>query len=488
MIEKLKGLTRDSLYYGIGHIATRVLTFLLLPYYSHRLTPAEYGELTLYFIFVAVVQTFFLYGMDIAYLRYYNLSRDPAERARITGTTVVASLITSTGFSLLIILAASTLGGWLVREPANPEDVRTFITLCSGILFFDTLSTFPFLLLRAKRRVAYFVVIKLANVVVNLVLNIWFIGTLGWTIYGVLLANLVASALTALIMIPDVVRDWRVTIDRRLLAEMVRFGLPNIPTYLFVMVIELASRKVVEWYDGLEEAGLFSAGYKLGMFMSVVTAAFRFAWQPFFLAHADDSDAPRLFARVLTYYILVTCSLFLVLTFFVIPIVTSDLPLIGTVIDQRYWAGLSVFPIILLAHIFDGIYANMMVGVYIKKLTSRLPWVTGIAAAFNVLVNLWLVPIYGFIAAAWITLGSFVIEAIMIYWITHREYPVPYEWARVAKIFAVTGAVVLAGLFQPLSSLWARGALILAFPVLLWFSGFPDVREKLHLKRLISAA
>ena len=174
---------------------------------------------------------------------------------------------------------------------------------------------------------------------------------------------------------------------------------------------------------------MYSAGYKLGMFMAVVTGAFRFAWQPFFLSHAGRPDAPRLFARVLTYYLLVTSTLFLALTFFVNTLVKTHWPGIGYLIHPDYWAGLSVFPIILLAHLFDGVYANLMVGVYLKKLTAWLPLVTGAGAAFTIAFCLLLVPAYGMNAAAWITLIAFVLEAVLCWFVVRRAYPVPYEWA-----------------------------------------------------------
>ncbi len=288
-----------------------------------------------------------------------------------------------------------------------------------------------------------------------------------------------------MVLLPDLLRYFRPVIDKPLIGEMLKFGLPNVPTYFFVMVVELASRKFVEVYRGLDEAGLFSAGYKLGMFMAVVTGAFRFAWQPFFLAHASEADAPRLFARVMTYYLLITTFLFLALSFFIYPLVTSEWPGIGQVLDPRYWPGLAVFPIILLAHIFDGLYANFMVGVYLKKLTHRLPMVTGAAAAITIALNFMLVPRYGMMAAAWITLLAFAVQAALLWYVVRRAYAVPYEWGRVLRLAIAAAAIFGLGQLPALSSTPVRLGLIVMFPLLLLALGFLDASEKRHLRRIL---
>lgn len=484
MLKQLKSLTRDSAVYGMGHIVSRLLTFLLLPYYSFHLSPAEYGEMTLYFLFVGVAQAFFFYGLDIAYLRYFSLAKDPDKQRIVNGTTLVTTFITTSALGIIVILGAPLIGRLVIHQPADPVLVPAMIRLCAGILFFDTVSTFPFMFLRGTMRPYRFTAVKLFNVAINIGLNIWLVGSLNYSISGVMWANFVASAATALVLLPGMIRQTVFRIDRSLVSDMIAFGLPNIPTYLFVMVIELADRKIIELYRGAAESGLYSAGYKLGMFMAVVTGAFRFAWQPFFLSHADQPDAPRLFARVLTYYMLVTFALFIGLTFFVDAVIKTHWPVVGYILSPAYWPGLAVFPIILLAHIFDGIYANLMVGVYIKKLTAKLPLVTGVAAVFTIILNILLIPENGMMAAAWITLGAFIIEAALLWLIVRTRYPVPYEWMRIAKICLAAAIAVCPIYLFDLTAVWQRVALLCGFVVLLAVFGFADEREKFHLRKL----
>jgi O-antigen/teichoic acid export membrane protein len=489
MFRELKSLSQESAVYGVGHILTRLVTFLLLPYYSYQLIPAEYGELTLYYLFIAVMQTFYFYGMDIAFLRYYTIQKDEAVRREIFGTTLAVSVLSSLGLMALIMLAAPQISSLLIRHPIRPEIAPTMIRVCAAVLVFDTLSTFPFIMLRGTHRPFRFATIKLFNVAVTIVLNILFVGSWKWSVAGVLWANFWASMITLAVQLPEVVRRARLAWNGRLLREMLAFGLPNIPTYLFVMAIELADRKILEAMRGLEEAGLYSAGYKLGMFMAVVNGAFRFAWQPFFLSHADKEDAPRLFARVLTYFVLICSFLFLALSLLVPPLVKMNLPVIGgAIIDKPYWAGLGVFPLILLAHIFDGIYANLMVGVYIKKKTALLPWVTGVAAFINIGGNLLLIPRFGMWAAAWLTVAAFAAEACLLWLLIRRSYPLPYEWGRLAHIAVVVAGLFFVGTLGIFDGILPRVLVVVAMPVVLWITGFLHPEESRRLKGLFTRA
>jgi len=481
--QKLRALTKESIIYGFAHVLTRSITFLLLPYYSHRMSAADYGELSLYYLFLAVMYTFYVYGLDIAYLRFYNLRDHGVDKARVTGTTLILALFSSIALSGVLALASGFIGNLLISAPQRPAEVTPSVLLCIGVLFFDTIGTFPFLRLRSENRPLVFAGQKLINVTLTLSLNILFIEQ-GLGLQGILLANLIASAVTALLLLPTLLKsvEWRM--DGPLLRQMLAFGLPNIPTYLFVMVVELAGRKAVEVYRGSEEAGLYSAGYKLGMFMGVINAAFRFAWQPFFLKHAEDENAATLFSKVLTYYVFISMTFSVWLTLLAQPILTAELPLIGQIIAPAFWAGFAVFPLVLFAHIFDGIYANMMVGIFLKKATRRLPLVTGAAAAVTIIGNILLVPRYGMLASAWVSLVAFVIQAILLYFVVNRLYPVAYEWRRLFILF-VLGAGFMGVTMVTEPSLLARFALAVAFPVALIVSKFFTSDEIRHIRKLL---
>ena len=482
LFEPLKRLSRQSLIYGIGHVGTRIISFLLLPFYTHLITPAEYGEVTLLYIFIAVVHVFYVYGFDISFLRYYVMEDDPAARRRIYGGTLVSLASTSVVFTIIIFIASNSLVSLVLQDPGDIALKARLIRLCGAILFLDTIAEFPFLVLRGQQKPTLFTALKLLNVLITIGMNIWLVAVWKWGIEGIFWANLWASLVTAVLVFVVTIKYLVPAFSWTMLKEFAVFGFPNIPSLFFVMIIELSDRKILELMRTTEEVGLYSAGYKMGMFMAIVANAFRFAWQPFFLDHAKKPDAQKTFARVLTYYMWISAFLFLALIYFINPIIQARLPLLkSSLIEPRFWAGMAVFPIILLAHVADGIYANLNVGIYIKKKTHYLPIITGVAAAVNIGGNLLLIPVWGMFGAAWTTLFSYFLMAALLYWMIYPHYPIPYEWKRIGLIVVVAG--VLSGLYFifPGITLWVRIVLLLAFPVMLYFVGFYNDGEKRRL-------
>jgi O-antigen/teichoic acid export membrane protein len=215
-------------------------------------------------------------------------------------------------------------------------------------------------------------------------------------------------------------------------------------------------------------------------------SVFDFAWRPFFLSHAKDPDARRLFARILTYVVLLMALVFAGLTLFLGDAVRWHIFFGRSLIAQKYWTGLSIVPVVLLAYVFLGIYNNLIAGIYIEKRTSLLPGVTFAAAAINVVANYALIPSFGMMGGAVATLLSYVAMAVILYVLVRKIYPVDYEWGRLLKITVATAFSVAFGLFLQhthLALLWKALAL-LGLPGLLYVMGFYVRGELDLLKRL----
>ncbi|HEX7344186.1 MAG TPA: oligosaccharide flippase family protein [bacterium] len=462
MFASIRRLLRHSAVYGLGHVLSRVVSFLLLPYLTHALTPDQYGAVTLLYTFISIVLVFYIYGSDIAFLRFYILEKDSQKQKQIFGTIFWATTVTSGLFSILIVLASNWLSGVVFDDPrAIGLQTGYLIILCTGILISDTLGMFPYLYLRALEKSLPFILLKVLGVGFHVGLTALFLSVFHRGIAGVFEANLIASALQFVLLLPVILKYTSFHIHWSRLLEFLRFGLPSLPSQLFVIIVELSDRKILELFMGLTVVGIYSAGYKLGLFMAVVTLGFRFAWHPFFLNIADRPDAKETFARVFTYYLLVTASLFLLLVFTLEPLMKMRLPIVGVLIEERYWDGLKVFPIILLAHICNGASANFMVGVYLKKKMGLMPIVTGAAAAVNLGVNLIFIPIFGMMAAPWATCLSFFTLAALLYVLIQPHYRIDYEWRRVGILIVCTAAVYFISIMSFWQDYWMLKLLLL---------------------------
>ncbi|MCB2212369.1 oligosaccharide flippase family protein [bacterium] len=473
MFAKLRQLLKESVIYGLGTIAARAVNFLLLPYYSHLMTTEEYGIYALFMLLVAFLQPVYIHGMDIAYLRY-SADANRGEQKKHLGSMLVHSLITGGAITIALFLFAPAVSRLFVSDAGALGEQLTRIAAI--IILVDTLGAHIYNWLRINNRAAAFSTIRTMNVAVNIGLNILFVGVFGWGVLGAFWAFLGASTAVLIALAVLAWRDITLGWSWPMVKEWMIFGLPNLPSQLFMIAIEFSDRKWIELYMGLDDAGIYSAGYRVAMLMSMIAQAFRYAWQPFFLKTAKDADAKPLFARVLTYYILFTGWIWIFCAFFLPTLLKIPIPGIGEngqpghLINAAYWAGFQIVPIVMLAHVFNGIYANLMVGVYLEKKTKIIPVAIGAAAVVNIAGNGLLIPIYGYMAAAWLTVVSYVVMTVILFSYIRRKYHVPYEWSRIIRIAATVGAFYgIAQPFDGIGGMWLRIGILLFLPLLWWY-------------------
>jgi len=179
------------------------------------------------------------------------------------------------------------------------------------------------------------------------------------------------------------------------------------------MMVQVIDRPILLALTNESTVGIYQANYRLGIFMMLIVSMYDYAWRPFFLTHAKDPDAKQLYSRILTYFTLFSSIVVLVVSLYVDDIVKIHV-FHRFIINPAYWSGLGIVPIILLGYLFNGLYVNFMAGIYIEKKTSHLPYITGIGAAINVVVNFLLIPKFGMFGAAWATFFAYAGMALTI--------------------------------------------------------------------------
>jgi len=487
MFKDIARLSRQTIIYGMGHMLTKVVSFLLLPFLTHQLPPSEFAVFILFGMAISVVIEFLRLGLDVSLLRDYVLEKELQQRKVIFSTIFYTALAFST---LIAILLWSMPETWLrliisAPEGGHPEWMVYTLRLCAGVIWLDNLSAFPLMVIRGESRAVRFASIKITGSVAQVGLTVILLAVFHRGVAGAYEANLLSSVLMMLMTLPTILKRMRPVFNWSVFTAAAAFGLPNVPNALFYQVVELADRKILELLRTDFEVGVYSAAYKLGMALSIVAMAFRFAWQPFFLQLSERPDAKQIYARVLTYYTAGAGWLFLLLTAIVEPLVKWDIPGMGPLIDPAYWSGLGVFPIVLLAHLPSGIIGIFMVGVYLKKKTWFLPIVTGIAAVVNVAGNILLIPRWGMWAAAWLTLVSYAIMPVILHFYINRHYPVKWEWSRMLHL-SIVGALVFAIGAVGRQHGWQLPGFVaaLAFPALLLATGAANQTERARLARL----
>ncbi len=463
MFKDLKALGKESLIYGLSTVAARLLNFLLLPFYTHYLAPADYGVAAALFSYIAFFNIFFQHGMDQAYMRHYE-ERDNSLGAAFYGVAGVSLLLAA-----LIASAPSTLAGIGGIGAGNGR----LVLYSAAIMFFDALSAPLFADLRMAHKALRYALLRVATVVLNVGLNLLLIVHLGRGVSGIFEANIASSVLAALLVILPALRRLKPRFDAALYRRMLAFALPLVPAGLGSMAVQVIDRPILLHLTDEATVGVYQANYRLGIFMMLIVSMFDQAWRPFFIERSSREDAPGLFARVMTFFAIGASWLTLGLSFFIADAV--KFPVFGrTLIFHAYWGGLGLVPVVLWAYVFNGLYINFLAPVIIAKRTGYMMAATLLGAVVNVGANFLLIPRYGMLGAAWATFAAYSCMAFFMYLAGRGFYRVPYEWGRVFAVIG-TGALMTSGMLSGTvtgSPYWLPARLVLlllVFPSFSWW-------------------
>ncbi|MEX1062489.1 MAG: polysaccharide biosynthesis C-terminal domain-containing protein [Balneolaceae bacterium] len=475
-MHKLRELFSDTLIYGISSVFARFVNYLLVPFHTDVFEPARYGIVGLIYASIAFLNVIFTMGMESAYLRY---AKDREEAPHVFKTLQVGLLVAASLFVAVLWLLEPQVLSLLNLD----ERTAGIYLMMLGILWFDTLSIVPFAELRLVRRSWLFALLRTGHVIVNLFLNFYLILALGYGIEAVFISNLAASAIVTLLIWAFTVPLMKGRWNRDWLQKAFSFGWPFVPAGIGYAVNEMLDRFFLNAMDPEQVQAIYGPGYtaedivgiyigcyKVAVFMLLLIQMFRMAWQPFFMRHSEDADAPVVFARVFIYFNLVAAGLYLFVGLFAQEIVALPIPgTDATLINSRYWTGLEIIPLLLLAYWFHGWYINFSAGIFISKKTVILPKIMLAGAVITIAANLALVPYLGMMGSAWATTASYGTMALSLHYFSTKEFSVPYSLRYGMILMVLMVAIVWS--VPALSSLSGKEAftikLTLFFPAVL---------------------
>ena len=474
MLARVKALFRSLAIYGLGDVATSLVSLLLLPIYTLYLSKEEYGVIAMLLTIEAVAKILFRWGVDTAFMRMYFDCVDQTARKRLA-STIFWFLAAANGLLLIAGLAASS---WLSERLFGTTGQALLIALVIANTFVVGFYFIPFQVLRIRDKSGVFISLVFSRSAATILARLALVIGASMGVLGVVVADVVVTAVFTLVLIRWFAPLIRPTASGPLLREALAFGLPRIPHAVANQVIGVADKYFLNAFVSIGEVGLYSIGASFGLGLKLFLSAFEYAWTPFFLGAMKEPDAKEIYRKVSTYVVAA-----LILLVAGLCAVSTDLVRLWTA--PAFHAAAAVTPWIALGVMFQGLYLVGSIGLIISRRTSRYPLATGIAAATSVLANVLLIPRFGILGAAWsqtIAYGTLAAVTIAFSW---RVYPIRYEWSRLLRI-AVAGALAfVAGNRLPLSE-WSpvlgillRGAATVAtYGAVLFITGFFHAGER----------
>lgn len=431
----LGDLIKHTAIYGSGFVATAAVSLVLVPVYTHYLSPSEYGLLALLLVLYGLMKVVYDLGFTNSVARFYFDEKGADEAG------AGLSQMSSTALAFLAVFGGLlTAALWLFDEEMSRlltggSGHGNLVRIVAVMLYAETLAIVPLTMIRMQERSSAFVLITIARLVGALALSLVFVVLLDRGVEGALLGNAVPSVGVLLLLLPEYRRIVGAAPSQTLLRQMLAFGLPFFPVLLSGWLIDASDRYLLELFRSREEVGFYSLAYRIVQVMQLAVAAFSMGWAPLRYRIYAREDAREIYRRLTTYYVLAAGLLSVAIAVFAGAI-------IAVVSPPSYAPAASVVPLLVLAYAMQGLYYLMVTGMGVTKQTMPMVWISGAAVVLNIGINLLLVPAWGMKGAALTTVLAYVVLVGGTWLYSQRVYPIPYDWSRIARVAIIGAAIV----------------------------------------------
>lgn len=468
MFAHFKRLANQVLYYGLGDTINRLVAVLILPVFTRFLSPADYGVASLLTVTNALIVSFTDFGLHQSIIRFYR-EESPAKQKQLIATAQFAMVMSTLIIALIAWPFASQISQLFFKTPAYAY----IVTLNFFTIPLTKLITAPMVRFRVEEKAKFYAFLSVAQIVTMIGLNFLFIVGLKHGVNGLFEGPFISAAIFALgIGVYSIIQNG-LKFSYPLFSKMFTFGAPLILNSVSMWIINWADRFILAKIASLAEVGLYTLGYSIGMAITLPVNAFVTAWSPFYMRIAKDTNAPKIYATVFTYYSAV-------IGFFVILVSVFGRDYFNFFTQAKFHGAAIVIPAIALAYALRGNFSIVAAAAYLKQKTYLVTVIEVIAMILNVALVFILVKYFGRIGAAWATLISFAVLPIGMHFLTRKIFPIKYEFKRILQIIfiglIIYGATQL--IYQPtLVNVLIRLGIVLCYPLAFFALGFFEPSE-----------
>lgn len=449
-MKEVRKLAKQTLIYGFGTIVPRFLNYGILTFFYTRIfDKAQYGVVTELYAWMVLLLVILTYGMETGFFRFSQRKED---FEKVYSTALISLFITSGLFVLFVFIFIKPFSALL-----NYSNNHDYIRMFAAIVAIDAFCAIPFARLRKENRPIVFSFIKIMNVIIT-ILAVYFLLIIapgiydrshGWfrRIYDpgygvgyVFLANLIGSTATMIMLLPFISKT-RVVFDKAIWFRMLNYSFPLLIAGLSGSINDTLDkvilRRMIGDETGLQTVGVYGAGYKIAVLIALFIQMFRFAAEPFFFERAKYDNAKETYAFVMKYFIIVMLIVYLIINLYISGI--------QFIVGVNFREAIVVVPIISMAYLFYGIYVNHSIWYKLNDMTRFGIYITLIGATITILINVLLIPVYGYMASAWAHVASYAAMIIMSFIFAEKHYRIEYNMRKIVPYFLITISLVLFG-------------------------------------------
>jgi len=471
ILDEIKSLSKHGSIYSIGGVLGKAVGFLMIPFYTHFLSPADYGTLELLDLSVMLFGLIVTMWMNASVIRYYYAYGEQKEKNEVISTVLLTAMSIGVLAAICGILFGKQLSHLILKSPSFYK----YFWLLSITFFFSSINSVSFSYLRARQRSTWVASLEVISLMLQLGLNIYFIAYLKMGVVGILYSSLIAIGLAATTLAAITFREVNFRFSPSKLKALAAFGWPLVLTSMSAFALNFSDRFFLQHYSTVAAVGIYALGYKFAFMLSfLIVQPFDNIWSARMYQIAEKENSGLLFSRIFRYY-----SLLLVTAALGISLIIKEV--ISVVSAPAFHAAYKIVPIVLLAYVFQGTYRYVVSGMYIEKKTKFVGIISCITLITNLLLNYLMVPRYQGMGAAGATAISFFVMAGLAYAASQKVRPIPYHVSNLFVPIAIAAVIYWGSTKLSISSLLLsaslKASLLLLFPIALYLIGYVDSSE-----------
>ncbi len=437
-------LFKQTIIYGIAAVFPRIISVILLRLHTDKSViseSSEYGTLSIIFTYIVLFNVILSLGMETSFFRFYNKEKNKKD---VLNNAVISTIISSILFASLF-----SIFKFNISEATGISSI--YLSIVVWILVVDVLTVIPFAYLRLKGSALKYSTIKIINILVYFSLNIFLLIYLkqiasdykilqyiyieNFEVAYILIANLIASIVSLFLLAPFYFEiNYKANIQ--LLKRMLAYGFPILISGLAFFVNETFDKILLDFLlpasIAKTEIGIYAACYKLGIFMTLFSTAYKLAIEPFFFSEADKKNSTKSYALVLEIFVIIGSSIL------VLVVASLDVLKVIFIGDPEYWQALYIVPIILIANFCLGIYQNLSVWYKVTDKTKFAAYISSVGGVITIILNIILIPKFSYLGSAVATLLAYFSMALFSYYFGKKHYPIPYNSGKILFYFALS--------------------------------------------------
>jgi O-antigen/teichoic acid export membrane protein len=430
-------LGKDSIVYGAGSVITRFIGLFTLPLFTAYLIPEEYGVLAMLALLNMIVQPVFSLGLTAAMGPSYFEKEDQDNKSKVVWTVFAINLISA---FLLVSLSWNfpIFLGELVRLPTNYSYLVSISLTGNALLI---LASSFMQQAQFEKQSGLYVLITVVTTFSAILVTIYTVIFLELGVEGMIYGQFAGNAITLLIFFFNSLKSTNPRISGRMMNELLRLGLPLIPSFAFLFILMHSNKYFLEWHSGLDAVGIYSIGFNLGMVISIVTGGIVTAWYPFFMSYLNKQQEARVvFGQILSYYFMIIGSLCTAFFIFAKPAVQF-------LTNEKFYEASTVIGFVALGNFCLTLFNFFLPSLYYEKKVQYLSLIQGFAALLSIPISYILIKQYSILGAALVVfINHFLMATLLFFWnkvFFNTRFLVIYEWGRILLITTLFTVIVL---------------------------------------------